>query len=133
MSMPTEKIAAAATATCVGTESTFVNGGAASYEAFASTDSLDDVWSISGPPPVAASPEQSFGTDSGSESDVPITPDTFAANPDVAVPDLALDGPVPSECDITMACTRLTELKMEKRSTNPVVRLFTGVRMRMRA
>ncbi|EIW61512.1 Pkinase-domain-containing protein [Trametes versicolor FP-101664 SS1] len=133
MTMPTEKIAAAATATCVGTESTFVNGGAESYEAFASTDSLDDVWSISGPPPVAASPEQSFGTDSGSESDVPITPDTFAANPDVAVPDLALDGPVPSECDITMACTRLTELKMEKKSTNPVVRLFTGVRMRMRA
>ncbi|KAI0355473.1 Pkinase-domain-containing protein [Trametes cingulata] len=130
MHMPTEELSAAATATCVGTESEFVNGPATNETAFESTDSLDDVWSIAGPPPLAASPATS--SESESESDGPITPETRAADPAGAVPHLALEGPVPSECDITMAGTRLAELKQDKKLPNAVIRLFTGVKMRIR-
>ncbi|KAI0638646.1 Pkinase-domain-containing protein [Trametes polyzona] len=142
MTMPVEEIAAVASATCVGTESNFTNGAQASHDtaASSSTESLDDVWSITGPPPVAASPEQSSESDSevdsssGSDSEGPITPASWASDPAGAVPHLALDAPTPSECDITMASARLAELRMDtKKRTISVARLFTGVRMRLRA
>ncbi|CDO77208.1 hypothetical protein BN946_scf184747.g21 [Trametes cinnabarina] len=127
VAMPSEELAAAATATLAGTESTFVNSdsdASASDAAFQSSDSLDDVWSIT-VPPLAASPVES----SDEESDGPVTPDTFAADPTGAVPDLALDEPVPSECDITAAGMRLAQLKMDRKHTKSLVRLFTGMRM----
>ncbi|KAI0658646.1 Pkinase-domain-containing protein [Cubamyces menziesii] len=132
MAMPAEEITAAATATYAGSESTFVNDSADASSAFAdseealqSTDSLDDVWSVTGPPPLAASPAES----SDEESVGPVTPETHAAHPAGAVPDLALDGATPSECDITLASMRLVELKMDKKPSKPIVRLFTGMRM----
>ncbi|KAI8989881.1 Pkinase-domain-containing protein [Trametes punicea] len=129
MSIPEEELAAAASATFAGSESTFVNGGSdapsTSDAAFESTDSLDDVWSISVPPPLAISPAETSDTDSNG----PITPETHAAESSGAVPDLALDGPTPSECDITSAGMRLAELKMDKKRTKSLVRLFTGMRM----
>ncbi|KAL7282762.1 hypothetical protein ACG7TL_004237 [Trametes sanguinea] len=126
MAMPAEEIAQAATATVVGTESTFINSDSdaslPSDAAYQSSDSLDDVWSIT-VPPLASSPAES----SDVESDGPVTPETFAADPTGAVPDLALDAPVPSECDITAAGMRLAQLKMHK-NTKSLVRLFTGMR-----
>ncbi|KAI0650905.1 Pkinase-domain-containing protein [Trametes meyenii] len=143
MTMPTDAITAAATATCVGTESTFVGGsddvshsssGAARYPPFESTDSLDDIWSIAGPPPVADSPAESADTDTDTDSDSsgPETPASAASDPAGVVPPLTLDGPTPSECDITMAATRLAELKIEKRPARAIVRLFTGMRLKPR-
>ncbi|KAI0774682.1 Pkinase-domain-containing protein [Trametes elegans] len=147
MTMPENEISAAATATCVGTESTFVGASSSAaaasnpeYESGAaaqSSESLDDVWSVAEPRPprLAASPAVSTesgslsASDSESESDGPITPETRAADPAGAVPELALDAPVPSECDITQAGTRLAELKGKKPTR--AVRLFTGMRMMM--
>ncbi|KAI0677716.1 Pkinase-domain-containing protein [Trametes maxima] len=149
MAMPTDAITAAATATCVGTESTFVGGaddgshsnsgsGVPRYPPFESTDSLDDVWSIAGPPPVADSPAESSDTDNDTDTDTdtdsngPETPASAASDPAGVVPPLTLDGPTPSECDITMAATRLAELKIEKKPARAIVRLFTGMRLKPR-
>ena len=88
LSFSTEALAAAATATLVNAETS-----TASHF----SDALDDIWSLTAPRPGPATPDTasaSGGSSSGEESSGPDTPETFAADAEVAspnVPELVLD------------------------------------------
>ncbi|RDX55315.1 Pkinase-domain-containing protein [Lentinus brumalis] len=134
LAMSSDALTAAATATLAGTISTFVNDDASSD--ISDGSELDDTWSMSGPPAFGSSPDVSSDNTDGSESesDMPVTPETYATNLASSVPGLALDAsPRPSgECDIASASSRLAELRTDeyagKKRRGSVLRFMESVR-----
>ncbi len=135
-------LAAAATAT-------LVNGSGDTSTASHFSDALDDVWSVTAPRPVPATPESmsasgtgegggGSGSSSGEESLGPETPETFAADVGVAapaVPELALDAhanaPAPEEgvdVNAAVAAVKAEEVRTKRRRGSFKKGLMNGMR-----
>ncbi|RPD67468.1 kinase-like protein [Lentinus tigrinus ALCF2SS1-6] len=136
LTMSSNGLTAAASATLAGTVSTCVTNVASSDSVASENPDVDSIWSMTRPPALGSSPEASSDTTDKSESDGPFTPETYATNLVVDVPHLALDSSPRAnvsleECDIASATSRLPELSSEgmgKKRRGSIMKIVEGMR-----